>query len=456
MTRARDIAFEVLYRWETEGAFVNLALRQALSRHHLDERDRALCAELVYGCVQRRRSLDALLSEVCHRPLGDLDLGVLTILRMAVFQLAFLAKIPPYAALNEAVRLCKQRAPQAAGFVNAALRAYLRRPEPAGERLRRLAERAPSWADAMGLVHSYPTWLVERWERCFGRSRTVAMLQACNEPGHLSLRVNVLRSDRQRVLEAIQSRCGPDAAVPSVLSPVGIRLLRGIDVSHWDLYRRGEVSVQDEGAMLVAPLLLPASHRVLLDMCAAPGGKAAHLAELQGDTGVIDACDVHPHKLELMIKAFRRLGLHSIRAKVADARRLVDDPANLGRYHAVLLDAPCSGFGVLRRRPDIRWRRHPGEIEQLGQLQAQLLAAAVHLVRPGGIVVYSTCTLWPEENDERIRELLDACAGLVRVDDIRAQLPDALRDDAGAGGLWLTPERFGTDGFFMVRLRKAG
>lgn len=450
---ARRLALRVLLEVADEQAYTNVALQRAYRDVHLDDRERGLCTEIVYGTIQRQRSLDLLLEPLLSRPLAELDSLVLSILRMTAYQIGYLDKIPGYAAVHEAVELCKRTRPRAAGFVNGVLRAWLRDERPVADRLRIRTETAASWADAAGLEHSYPTWMVERWERQFGRDRTLRLLIACNQPSALSVRVNRRAATVAEVLQEIETQGGE--AATSAVWPDGLRFSQSLGVEHWSAYREGRVTVQDEAAMLVAPLLQPADHRTILDMCAAPGTKTTHVAELQGDGGSIDACDIHMHKLEHLHAATQRLGLNSIHPMLADARSLPLRAELAGHYDAVLLDAPCSGLGVLRHRPDIRWRRTPDDVISLRTLQLELLRAALELVRPGGLIVYATCTLLTEENEDVVDTVLGQTGVKAIRDDIRSDLPDSLQPlVSAAGDLLLAPDEFGTDGFYMARLRK--
>lgn len=457
---ARQWAFEILSRITTQQSYANLSLQEALRTAHLPDRDKALCTTLVYGTVQRQRSLDAILQEHCSRQLRELDKRVLVLLRMTAYQLLYLDKVPAYAALNDGVELCKGVNAKASGFVNAVIRGLLRDGRSAALRLQALTQDNPDWADTAGLQHSYPTWLVRRLAARFGRDRTTAMLSACNEPPSLSVRVNSLRTTRDALLGQLAER-GDETAQPSELSPHGIRFSRGFDVSDWDAWLDGVVTVQDEGAMLVAPLLQLHGRERVLDLCAAPGGKTTHIAELQSDRGSIAACDLHPHKLKLIQEATARLRLHSIKVEAADGRTLAGRTDWQGSFDAVLVDAPCSGFGVLRHRPEIRWQRTEQDVLSLASLQVELLRAAVDLVRPGGVVVYSTCTLLPEENEDVVAQVVEALGSDVTQENVLADLPLALRtvgsrtdDGDNTGDCLLTPEQFGTDGFYMARLRK--
>ncbi|MDQ0190839.1 16S rRNA (cytosine(967)-C(5))-methyltransferase RsmB [Alicyclobacillus cycloheptanicus] len=450
---ARQWAFDILVRVATERSFANLSLQDALGKGALSDRDRALCTSLVYGTLQRQRSLDAILQTHLSRPIDGLEPRVLAILRMTAYQVLYLDKIPGYAAVSDAVELCKSVRPKAAGLVNAVMRALLRDRRPAAVRLKDLTASVADWAERAAVIHSYPTWLVRRLEQTYGRSRTCSLLEACNEPPALSARVNRLRATRAQILSEFVE---DGAAQASVLSPDGIRFRRGLDVGSWEPYLDGLVSVQDEGAMVIAPLLQAQAGERILDMCAAPGGKTAHIAELQGDAGDILACDVHAHKVRLIEETASRLGLASIKAVCCDARTLTAEAELQGAFDAILLDAPCSGFGVLRHRPEIRWQRTEADVLQLTKLQQGLLAAAAELVRPGGRIVYSTCTMLPEENEGVVRAVIETGTNALAWDDITGELPPLLVESAREqpGQLLLMPDLYGTDGFYMARLRK--
>jgi 16S rRNA (cytosine967-C5)-methyltransferase len=450
--KAREAALNALMRIETETAYTNLALQQSLRKASLDARDRALTTELVYGTVQRQRTLDALLAPLSKRKLQDLEPSVRVLLRMSVYQLAFLDKVPTYAVLNEAVSLCKQALPRASGFVNAVLRSFVRDGRPWQQQLG-LPEGLPSAAD-LGLAYSFPTWIVRQLVTAYGRARAEKILRASNQPASLSVRVNRLRTRPNDVLHAIQAAYG-DVARASELYAYGIRFDRGIDVEGWEEYTAGRVTVQDEGAMLIAPLLAPLPGERVLDLCAAPGAKTAHLAELMQDSGAVIGCDLHAHKVKLIRQAARRLGLTCVQTATADARLLPGLPGYEQGFDKVLLDAPCSGLGVLRHRPDIRWKRTPEDVAQLSQLQRELLQTALRLVKPGGVIVYSTCTLLPQENGDVIEEATALSNRHIQIEEPLDGLPEHLLEaTAGHGpGLCLTPELFDTDGFYMIRLR---
>ncbi|WAH35496.1 16S rRNA (cytosine(967)-C(5))-methyltransferase RsmB [Alicyclobacillus dauci] len=447
---ARAVAFQTLSRVYQDGAYTNVALQHALSTSNLAPRDKGLCTELVYGTIRRQITVDALLQSYVKRRLSDLDPEVLTILRMSVYQLAFLARVPAYAVIDEAVELAKRHVRSASGLVNGVLRSFGRDDLSTDEKIDRvIGQKRVDDATRLGIRYGYPTWMVKRFVKAYGFDRASAILQACNEPAPLTIRVNTLKTS----VETMTVEMGQSGAIEvgaGRLSPYALTVHSTVDVETFEWYQQGYGTVQDEGAMLIAPLLHPAPGEHILDMCAAPGGKTTHIAELQEDRGYIDAYDVYLQKVKTIQAAARRLGLQSITSRLGDGR----DLKIAGKvYDAILVDAPCSGLGVMRRRPDIRHRRTASDITALSKLQVELLGAACRVVRSGGIVVYATCTLLPEENEQVVQTVLNEFAGTMTLEDISADVPALLRDDI-QDGLVLTPERFGTDGFYMARLRK--
>lgn len=451
MLTARNCAFSVLVDVVRDKAYANLSLQQTFRKHQLDVRDKGLCSEIVYGTLQRQRTLDALLGQVCNKSLSDLELEILTILRMSLYQLEFLDKVPVYAVLNEAVELTKRHQRRASGFVNGVLRGYLRDKRTWQEKLSLVPTQ--SEADKIGLELSYPTWIVERLINAYGKERTVAILSQSNRKSHLTLRVNTVQTNREEIMQELGQQ--GLTATASDLSPVGVRLNNGVDVDNWDLFQDGKVTIQDEGAMLIAPLTISSeADTKVLDMCAAPGTKTTHLAELMRGKGTVLAADLHPHKVKLIQQGAARLNLTNIQTMAVDARLLPQLPGHKEAYDAVLLDAPCSGFGVMRHRPDIRWRRQESDVAQLATLQVQLLEAAVQLVKPGGVIVYATCTLLPQENEQVVEAVVEKLNGLISVEPLAEALSGVAVPPGTTPGFTLTPDLFDTDGFYMCRLKK--
>ncbi|OUM99013.1 MAG: 16S rRNA (cytosine(967)-C(5))-methyltransferase [Paenibacillaceae bacterium ZCTH02-B3] len=448
----REVAWRVLMRVE-EGAFSGLELGHALERAGLSREDAALATEIVYGTIQRLNTIDWVLAGRVRGWPDRIEPGVRALLRLSYYQLRWLNRVPPYAAVNEAVRLARKHChPGVAGLVNAVLRGLLRDgvapPLPEGL----------SDAERIALEHSHPLWLVERWIAAYGADTAEAVCRANNEPPRQSARVNPLRATRDRLLEDMRE-AGLDAR-PSLLSEAGVTAARGGNLAATPWFSAGLITVQDESSMLVAAVADPRPGSVAVDCCAAPGGKATHLAELMEDCGHVIANDAHPRKAELIRRHAERLGLSCIRVMTGDA---ADLPERLGAEtaDAVLLDAPCSGLGVIRRKPEIKWNKSERDIAALAELQASLLDRVQALVKPGGVLVYSTCTIAREENEDNVRRFLNRHPAFsldpAWPESVLGPLRKAgLAADPFPGMVQLLPHHFGSDGFFIARFRREG
>ena len=404
--------------------------------------DRSLATELVYGVTRRRLSLDAELGTLCNRPLRTLEPGVRAALRLGLYQLRH-ARTPAYAAVAQAVALARRHGrPGGAGLVNAVLR-------------RAASAAAPSAGgrDAEGLAaaQSHPAWLVARWLRRLGPEETEALLQANNLPPQVTLRANRLRVDGVRL--GAELAAAGYAARPGRWLADAVLLDRGGAPGRIAALAEGRCSVQGEASMLVAAVAAPPAGALCLDVAAAPGGKATHLAEWMRDRGRVVANDVSAERVAVCAAAAARLGLTCLETRVGDARALPGAFAD--QCDVVLCDAPCSGLGALAGRADLRWRKREADIVALAGLQAELIGAAARCVKPGGLLVYSTCTTEPEENGAIVTGLLARRPDFQPVD-LRPRLPAGLADDPGAAEGWLQlwPHRHGTEGFFIAALRR--
>jgi 16S rRNA (cytosine967-C5)-methyltransferase len=442
------LAWEILQRVE-EGGYADALLGHRLRRSGLDPRDQSLATRLVYGTLAWQGYLDHILAAFSRRAPADLDPPIRSVMRLALFQLCVLSRIPDFAAVDTAVSLAKRfRGGTAVSLVNAVLRRATRGwqdvpfPSPADDLAAALASR---W--------SHPRWLVERWLQRYGADETLELLRANNEPAPTVLRVNSMRADRSQVLT--QVRNAGWSAEPTTYSPAGIAVTGGGPPEAVPGYLEGVVSIQAEASQLIGFLVGAEPGQHVLDACAAPGGKTTHLAEIMGDRGTIVALDPHPAGIARLSRMAQRLRLSIIKPQVADA--LVWSPAaRLGQavpFDRVLVDAPCSGLGTLRAHPEVKWRRTPADVASLASLQLDLLLHLRQYVAPGGALIYATCTLTDEENEAIVAELLrrDPAFG---VDDPRPLLPPATHPLIGTDGALRTlPHRHGLDGFYAVRLR---
>jgi len=440
---ARRAAFEILRRVEDEGAFAAPLL--ASTTGELTPEDRALCYELVLGALRRQLWLDRLAEHYAGRPSERLDAAVRRALRLGLYQLRFLTRVPARAAVNESVNLAHAaRLRSAAPFINAVLRRAVREPD---------FDPANAISDPLQKIAvetSHPHWLVERWARQFGLDEAAAFARSNNTSAHVSFRLNDLRgavaevfgSLREAGVEISASVVAPDAwRVAEGQGGGAAAALRGLVVE-------GRIYLQDEASQLVAHIVGARAGERVLDVCAAPGSKATHIAALARDAALIVACDMHEHRLRVVAEASARLGLESVRAVVLDAEALL--PFADETFERVLVDAPCTGTGTLRHNPEIRWRISPGDINELAAKQRRILGQAARVVRPGGRLVYSTCSVEREENEEVVSDFLRIHGDFRQT--VARPASDVLLTETSAARTW--PQRDGADGFFVAALEK--
>ena len=438
---ARAAAARALERVATDGAFADLALDAEIAEKRLSPRDAALATELVFGTLRWQRYLDWILAPHVKRRLASLDTRVLVLLRLTAYQLAFLEHVPSFAAVDDAVTLARGK-PGVAELVNAVLRSFARR----GAREREPAPpRDP--IDALATRCSFPTWLAARWVDRYGREDAEALMRAMNERPPLTLRANTLRVSRGALAARLAAEEGL-ACRETRYAPEGLVVTPGGAPGAWRAFAEGLFVVQDEASMLVARLLEPAPGATVADVCAAPGTKTTHLAQLLEDRGRVLAFDPHPARLTRVREAAARLGMRSIEPLAGAVEDLA--PTFSDACDGVLVDAPCSNLGVLRRNPDAKWRRAADDLRTSAAAQGRILAAAATMVKPGGRLVYATCSLEPEENDDVARAFLAGHPRFRR--DAPAAFPFPLDSD---GALRCLPHRHGTDGFTAIRFRRA-
>ena len=395
---SRQVAHSVLGRVFDEGAFADRAFRAEAERARLDGRERALAQQLVYGTVQRRATLDHVIGLLASRPVSKLDPGV-----------------ADHAAVSESVELAKGRGGDK--LVNA----VLRRAQRDGQGL--LDALSDDTPDGAAVKHSHPEWLVRMWWDELGAGETRSLLERDNEPPESAVRLNTLRASHVDL---------PVPAHPAPELPEGLVLDAPFDVHASEAFSRGELMPQSRASMLVSRVLDPQPGERVLDLCAAPGAKTTHIAALMEGRGEVVAVEAHPGRASALEENCRRMGAGNVRVLAQDAGERV------GVFDRVLLDPPCSDLGTLQSRPDVRWRKDPALIERLAAQQTELLAVAAEQVRPGGVLVYSTCTISARENEERMAAFL-------------SEHPDF----RPVRSMQLLPHRERTDGFFIARLERA-
>lgn len=446
---ARWVAYQALWQIVRKGAYTDVALNRALqtatknqpSGEALTPRDRGFVTELVYGCVRRQRTLDALIDQLGTRSASQQPPKLRLVLHLGLYQLRYLDHVPDSAAVNTTVELAKKlQLKRLTGVVNGLLRQYTRSAAATEEVLK-----LPTDAIArLGLQHSFPDWLIAQWLRDYGTAETEQLCDWFNQPATIDLRVNPLQTTRSQLqdqLKATKVLSQPITAAPQALrlvsSPGAIPQLPGFNEGHW--------TVQESSAQLVSQLLDPQPGETVIDACAAPGGKATHLAELMQNQGEVIACDRTPHRLQKVTANSQRLKLDIICTHLGDSTQITHWQGD-----RVLLDVPCSGLGTLHRHPDIRWRQTPDAIAQLTQLQAQLLHQGSTWLKPGGRLVYATCTINPQENEQIIEQFLATHPAW----HIWRPAPDSLFAPflCPEGWLKVLPHQHHMDGFFMVAL----
>jgi 16S rRNA (cytosine967-C5)-methyltransferase len=440
VTPARACAFTVLRRVFEQGAYADRAL--ASEAAGLEQRERSLAMQIVYGTVQRRATLDHVAGQLLKRPLRELEPAVLAALRMGLFQLLFLDGIPDHAAVGESVELVKRSSPGGARLLNAVLRRAARE---GADLLGALDYAAP---EAAAIMYSVPGWLAEMWWEELGADQARALLEWINRPAESAIRVNSLASSVADV-----SRALPVAHHPALALPEGLVLDGPFDAQASPLWAAGAIMPQSRASMLVAKVLSPQPGQRVLDLCAAPGAKTTHLAALMEGTGSVLGVERHPGRAEALGRTVRRMQADNVRVEVQDAAELpAAAPQAVGRYDGVLVDPPCSGLGTLQSRPDLRWRGSAANIPQLADLQGRILAAGAACTTPGGKLVYSVCTISQAESRGVLERFLSAHPDF-RPDDLGSEHPE-WADSGNPRYLQLLPHCHGTDGFFVARLRR--
>jgi len=421
----------VLRRVEADGAYADRALAAEATRAGLDARERAFATRLAYGAVQRRRTLDHVIAACSGRPVQRLDAPVRDALRLGVLQLLFLDGVAAHAAVDQSVELAKAAGGPGFKLVNAVLR--------------RVGREGPALLAALGVAtpreaalrHSVPDWIAELWWEALGAEQARALLATVNEPAESALRVNALVAEPTAVASELAARGVITHAAPATPAgelPEALVAEGAFDPSGDPLWATGALAAQSRAAMSAARLLAPTPGMRVLDLCAAPGGKATHLAALMAGEGEVVAVERNARRAAALRATCERLRAGIVRVETADAAR----PRGDDRFDAVLVDPPCSGLGTLQGRPDLRWRARPEAIAELAALQGRVLAAGAAALRPGGTLVYATCTISPEENERAIERFLAEHDAFALE---RQHLLLAHRD--------------GTDGFFLARLSRA-
>ena len=424
---ARKTAFGILNRCEKQRQYSNLALDAALKKSELADHDRALVTTLVYGVLERRLTLDYQIACLASRPLDEITPETLTALRLGIYQLAYLDRIPDHAAVNETVALVNRKT---SGFVNAILRGFLRQ-----NKSLRYPDREADEIGYLSVRYSVGEALCKRFLDAFGPTKTESVLAAFEKHPPLTIRVNTCHTTRDQLLQTLRD-AGYEAE-PTERAKNGIRILSASPVTTLPGFSSGDFFVQDEASQLCVEALEAGSGMRVLDTCACPGSKTFGIAMEMNNTGTLIAGDLHASKLSLVESGARRLGLSILSVVERDARAPSPDWTTPdGQFDRILCDVPCSGFGVLAKKPELRYK-DPHESRALPDIQLDILCNSFSLLRAGGKLVYSTCTILPEENEGNLKRFLE-------------KFPEATVERAET----FYPDTHGTDGFFVSVIRK--
>ncbi len=431
----REAALQVLLQIWEEGAYTAIALNRVLRQAKLEELDRRFATELVNGAVKAKGTLDFILGQMVDRPLQKLEPVIHYILHLGLYQIFYLDRIPDSAACNESVNLAKKFSHKGTDkFVNGVLRSALRQKELLWEKIQ----------EDVSLRLCHPLWMVQRWQKQFGEKEAEALCCWDNEPANLCLRVNTLMTSRDAVLQDLREMgCEGDV---SLWCPDGIVMKKSPALPALLQTFPHSFYVQDESSMLPAMLLQPKAGETVLDMCAAPGGKTTHIAALMENKGRVTACDIYPHKLKLIEENARRLKIENIKTELQDGTVLREEWTEV--FDRVLVDAPCSGLGVLRRRAEARWTKTEKGLQEFPPLQQKILENASRYVKPGGVLMYSTCTLEEKENGKLIESFLQNHREWEQVGFVHPGTQKVVKE------LQLYPQRDGVDGFYLTLLQK--
>lgn len=435
-------AVKALRQILSDGGYANVVIQQYIGAVGFSEVDRRFFTELVYGVIRRKNYLDAIIQKLTNKVPEKLSPWVLYILRLGLYQMIYMDKVPSSAAVDESVKLAKKLVRGLDKFVNAVLRNYLRNQENLS-----MEDLADSEEEKLSLIYNQPQWLINFWSELYTKDQVADLCAYFNETPQLNGRVNTIKTDIDSCHKRLTDM-GVNFEVSDLFKEGIIITGHTGDLRKADWVQDGSVAFLDEGSMAIAYALDPQKGDKVLDCCAAPGSKSTLLAALMQNEGRITACDIHPHKIELLKEGSNRLGATIIDSVLRDAT--VGEPREEAYYDRVLADVPCSGLGILQNRPDMRWRKNASDLEVFPPLQKKILSVAAKAVKKGGILVYSTCTLNILENEGVVQNFLEDHPEFI-LEDVSPYIPF----DVEGPMVTLTPFIHHTNGFFIARLRRS-
>lgn len=434
---SREVALNIINRVLIEGAYSNLVLSNELNESDLNEKDRALVTELVYGTIRRKKTLDMIISNYI-KDISLMDERVLNILRMAIYQMHFLDKVPEFAACNEAVELAKQISVQDSKLVNGILRSYTKNPDDMDVKDK---------IDRLVYQYSYEPWFIRMIYKQYGEENGRKILSGLNATPKVTVRVNASKGEYDEVFERLEEM-GYDVE-EGYACPEAIIIKGGSSIENNELFREGLITVQDESAMLVSPLLDLNSGDVALDLCAAPGGKTTHIAELLENEGKVYSFDLHENKLSLINENLERLGLNNVEVEAMDATKL--NSKYVACADKVLIDVPCSGLGIIRKKPEIKWNKSRKSLKDLVPTQRAIMENAWAYLKNGGTMIYSTCTLNAEENQDNVEWFLNKYKDAKVEKIFLGNMDNFIYNNDGS--LTILPNEY-MDGFYIAKISK--
>lgn len=444
-TNVRDVAVETLLQIEKNQAYSNLLLNSMIKKHQINDKDIGLLTEIVYGTLQRRDTLDFYMAGFIKKS-KKIEEWVRILLQISIYQMVYLDRIPERAVLFEAVEIAKKRGHKGiASLVNGVLRSIQREGLPDIEEIADRVER-------LSIKTSHPKWLVKKWIDQFGYEEAEKMCEINLLPPTQTARVNQMKTTVEELITDLTKK--GIAVEPGDLSEDAIKGVKG-NLALTNEFSGGLLTIQDESSMLVARALNPQQGELVLDACAAPGGKSTHISERMKGSGTIYSLDLHEHKVKLIKQQAERLQLQNIFPEALDSRK-VGVRFEKESFDRILVDAPCSGFGVIRRKPDIKYTKTQEDVLKLASLQSQILEAVAPLLKRDGVLVYSTCTIDQEENSAVVQKFLDTNPDFERDESVIKLLPEKLHRYVNNGEVQILPQYFETDGFYIASLRKKG
>jgi 16S rRNA (cytosine967-C5)-methyltransferase len=440
MESLRKVAVDIVEAVLTKGSYSNIILNTKLNNSRLEERDKALTTEIVYGTLKYKYTIDIILESFLTQKLNKMDSFIVNLLRISIYQINYLDKVPSFAVVNEAVEISKKyKNIGASKLVNGVLRNYLR------NRDKNFAE-GKDKIGALSYEYSFEPWMVKLFVTQYGEEKAETIMKGLNTTPALTVRVNSYKTGYEEAIENLKAS-GYEVE-EGYVCPEAVRIVKGSSVEKNPLFRQGLITVQDESAMLVAPALNPEQNEIVMDLCSAPGGKTTHISELMNNSGQVYAFDIHSDKLKLIEDNAKRLHITNIQCYVMDAAVLNEKFIDFA--DKVLIDVPCSGLGIIRKKPEIKYTKNLKEMKALVDIQRNILKNASQYVKAGGTLLYSTCTLNKKENEETIKWFLDSFNNYSIEPLFYGNMDNIIYDKFG---VTILPNEY-MDGFFIAKLKR--